>query len=77
MPIYEYACDECGENFEVLVSSAKVKSACPKCGAKKISRRFSTFAAHVGSSTPCKSGVCPGGGEPVSGGCGGGKCPFN
>lgn len=77
MPIYEYTCDACGEAFEVLVSSSGVKSACPKCGSKKISRQFSTFAAHSGASIPCKSGACPGGGLSPSGGCGGGKCPFN
>jgi len=76
MPIYEYTCDDCGKDFDALVSSASAKNPCPHCGSKKVTKQFSTFAAHDGSSTPCKSGGCPSMSVPAGGGCGGGKCPF-
>jgi putative FmdB family regulatory protein len=41
MPTYEYACDACGNDFEVFqkMSDAPVES-CPKCG-KKVRRVLS------------------------------------
>ena len=81
MPIYEYRCSGCGEEFEVLVASSKAKPSCPKCRSRKLERKFSTFAAHGGGpSTPCESGVCPsaamsGASGPT--GCATGKCPFS
>lgn len=77
MPIYEYICDGCGHPFEALVASAKVKSHCPQCGSAKVSRQFSTFAAHGAASVPCKDGACPSMSAPGGGGCSGGKCPFS
>ena len=44
MPLYEYVCDTCGEEFEQMMrfSEADISPACPKCGGpytiKKISR---------------------------------------
>jgi len=33
MPTYEYACDRCGEKFELFLPiSAKAERPCPKCG---------------------------------------------
>ncbi|MEN8265161.1 MAG: zinc ribbon domain-containing protein [Nitrospirota bacterium] len=43
MPIYEYKCDECPEEFEKLVSSANPDVSCPKCGSKKVTKKFSLF----------------------------------
>lgn len=81
MPIYEYRCDGCGEEFEVLAASSKAKPACPKCSSRKLERKFSTFAAHGGGpSTPCESGVCPSAamsGAAGAGGCATGTCPFS
>lgn len=50
MPIYEYACDQCSEQFEQLVRSAADERdvACPKCGATRVSKRLSVFAARQG-----------------------------
>jgi len=31
MPIYEYKCKKCGNIFEVLQSTNKIKEICPKC----------------------------------------------
>ncbi|MCL2701907.1 MAG: zinc ribbon domain-containing protein [Phycisphaerae bacterium] len=54
MPIYEYACNGCGCDVELLVASSSVKPACPECGSKKLAKKFSTFAAHQSSpASPC------------------------
>ena len=55
MPIYEYACQACGHEFEHLVRGSE-KPACPSCGKAKLNQRFSVPAAHTaGSSQP----ACP------------------
>lgn len=68
MPIFEYQCPECGFVNEVLVPTAAAKApACPKCGAKKTEKRFSTFAAVVknpAAGEPTKCHTCP-----SAGGC--------
>lgn len=42
MPTYEYACPDCGHEFEAFhaMSAAPVKL-CPKCGKKKVKRLIS------------------------------------
>lgn len=41
MPTYEYACDACGNDFEVVQKmSDKPVETCPECG-KKVRRVFS------------------------------------
>jgi putative FmdB family regulatory protein len=45
MPLYEYRCESCGNEFEELVSaSAEHGPPCPECGAEKPKRLYSTFA---------------------------------
>jgi putative FmdB family regulatory protein len=44
MPLYEYACRECGHEFEALVFDGDVAE-CPKCQAKELDRRWSVPAA--------------------------------
>jgi putative FmdB family regulatory protein len=70
MPIYEYVCMSCESHFEELVRYDDASPACPDCGATKVSRQFSVFAAH--GSGPQEMGTQPsfGGG----GGCCGGAC---
>ncbi len=43
MPIYEYACEECGESFEELYlpGAAKQPPVCPRCGAAQVRRKVS------------------------------------
>ena len=36
MPIYEYSCGQCKDDFELLVFKSD-EPACPKCGSKKVS----------------------------------------
>jgi putative FmdB family regulatory protein len=65
MPIFEYACKECGHNFEVLVFGSE-KAACPKCKSKSLAPQLSVFAvsAKSGSSAPTLSGSCGSCGDP-------------
>jgi len=46
MPIYEYRCNSCGENFEKLVfpSDDEAEFTCEACGKKDISRIVSSFS---------------------------------
>ncbi|MBM3135862.1 MAG: zinc ribbon domain-containing protein [Chloroflexi bacterium] len=45
MPIYEYRCQACGEEFEKLVrSSAEADQVeCPRCHQVRVKRRLSLF----------------------------------
>ena len=43
MPIFEYRCRSCGEEFEALVRGADVPS-CPGCGSGSLERLLTTFA---------------------------------
>jgi len=60
MPIYEYQCQECGEEFEKLVRS--ISSApevqCPRCGGKKVKKAFSLFGTQSSSSGGLSTGTC-------------------
>jgi putative FmdB family regulatory protein len=67
MPIFEYACDDCGTRFEKLVRrSAETEAVqCPSCGDRHVTTQYSTFAAHAGkvqsspeSASGCGSGMC-------------------
>jgi len=74
MPIFEYRCRECGENFEAIVKSSEVRVACKSCGGRKVEKKLSVFAvstssAPTASATPAKSGPC-GCGSPRRGVCG-------
>ena len=44
MPIFEYKCKSCGEDFEKLVFGNKEVS-CPKCSSKEVKKKFSVFSA--------------------------------
>lgn len=44
MPLYEYRCDKCGEDCELLVRHDNdIK--CPQCGGKKLERQLSVVAS--------------------------------
>lgn len=61
MPLHEYACTECGHEFEELIRRSGQKVACPKCGAAKVTRKFSVIGGVVAKSAApaCESGRCP------------------
>jgi putative FmdB family regulatory protein len=76
MPIYEYSCDSCSSEFELLVRGSE-KPACPDCGSTRLEKLLSVPAAHTGGSKSlpiCESPVRGGGcGLPQ---CGSGSCGF-
>jgi putative FmdB family regulatory protein len=45
MPIYEYHCEKCGEEFELLrgMADSDYDIKCPKCGEESAKRVFSVF----------------------------------
>jgi putative FmdB family regulatory protein len=75
MPIYEFHCEKCGADSEVLVRSSRWQgTACPKCGARRLTKKLSVFASSVGgesseaascSGNPGSCGMC-GTGRPHS-----------
>ena len=72
MPLYEFHCDKCDQDFEQLMRSDD-KPACPGCGTNKVDKLFSVPAAHSGgTSTDLPiAGVGGGCGRPQ---CGTGGC---
>lgn len=44
MPIFEYKCCNCGEDFEKLVFGSSTVE-CPKCNSKDVKKKFSVFSA--------------------------------
>jgi putative FmdB family regulatory protein len=74
MPIYEYACHQCGREFEALVRSSTVPE-CPACHSTDLERQLSVFAT-AGSTAdhaPDPSGACGSCGHPG----GPGSCAFD
>ena len=69
MPIYEYACQSCGHEFELLIRGSETPH-CPECdNAKSLTKRFSVPAAHVGGMRDLP--ICE---PPRGGGCGLPQC---
>jgi putative FmdB family regulatory protein len=50
MPIFEYRCQKCEQNFEVLVR-ANESVECPQCHAANLQKLVSAPAGHVRGST--------------------------
>lgn len=74
MPIYEYACRECGSEFEALVRASTVP-ACPQCRSTELDKKLSVFAT-AASSAPAPlppMGACGACGNPD----GPGSCAFD
>ena len=66
MPLYDYKCEKCGEQFEQLLSASNKNAAvkCPKCNSTKTTRQFSSFTGtcSAGAGTgaaACPTGTCP------------------
>lgn len=75
MPLYEFVCDECNSEIELLIRGDE-KPACTACGSPKLTKQFSVPAAHTASGTRLpimgNCGTVPGGGQ--GGGCGLPQC---
>ena len=79
MPIYEYHCTDCKDDFEVLVKPAAAgdRVSCPTCEGEQVSKKFSAFAT-VSSNGPIACGESDACREAaMSGACGAGcGCPL-
>lgn len=66
MPMYEYACCDCGREFETLVRSDTVPQ-CPDCHSTQLDKRLSVFAtaAPVADTVPAAAGPCGSCGHPA------------
>jgi putative FmdB family regulatory protein len=49
MPIFEYACNRCGNEFETLVRASSPTVECPKCHGTELTKKLSAFAAPASS----------------------------
>ena len=68
MPIYEFHCEQCERDSEILVRLTDWKnSKCPHCGSSKLRKNFSTFASTNAGEKPTRKKA---GGHS----CGGGMC---
>lgn len=54
MPIYEYICENCGNEFELLVFRND-EPACTKCGDKDPRKKMSACAFSVGTNSKAAS----------------------
>jgi putative FmdB family regulatory protein len=68
MPIFEYACQQCGHAFEALVRSSTVPQ-CPHCQSTRLDKQLSVVArvgaaASTRDTTPAALGPCGSCGHP-------------
>lgn len=65
MPIYEYACNKCGHEFETLVRSDTVPG-CPSCHSADLAKKLSVFATagSIADAAPVAGGPCGSCGHP-------------
>ena len=74
MPIYEYNCQECAGDFELLLRTSDAPQ-CPECGSQRLEKQLSVPAAHSGNAVSlpvCQAPPVGGCGAPQCGGGGGG-----
>ena len=70
MPLYEYECYDCGDEFEVLVLDSGETVKCMSCDSDNIGKQFSTFGLGNGDgSTEISESVDSGSCSQPSCGC--------
>ncbi|MDO5537473.1 MAG: zinc ribbon domain-containing protein [Desulfovibrionaceae bacterium] len=75
MPMYEFHCNKCNDNFEELASATETVS-CPKCGSNDTERLMSACRCITGSGGGDDYSASSGGHSSGCGcsGCSGGHC---
>jgi putative FmdB family regulatory protein len=74
MPLFDYVCRDCDNEFEALVQGERAVT-CPECQGTELERKLPAFAVLAGSQTPLCEGnaacaaCCEGRGP--------GHCPMN
>lgn len=81
MPIFEYRCDECGNEFEELVFDREECPPCPKCQSEKTGKLMSAVRSKVGGFSPdtgsagdTGASAAPAASSSGCAGCSGGNC---
>lgn len=70
MPIYEFHCQKCEKDSEILVRSSEWQGTkCPHCGSIRLEKKLSVFASSGGEASAPSAGPACGMGA-GSGGCG-------
>lgn len=69
MPLYEYACPHCQNQFELLLRGNE-QPACPTCGSPRVEKQLSVPAAHTAGASTLPMAAPP----PMAGGCGKPQC---
>jgi len=49
MPLFEYRCQDCGEQFETVVFDRRRQVTCKKCHSARVEKMISVFAVAGGS----------------------------
>lgn len=70
MPIFDYTCQSCDHDFELLLRTGETPT-CPQCGTRRLTKHLSAPAVHRGSSRALPIGAAP---DPDAGPCGRGFC---
>jgi putative FmdB family regulatory protein len=68
MPLFEYRCQSCTQEFEVLVRASE-RPACPKCASTELEKLISAHAAHVSGGLSMASACPPSNAPPCSPTC--------
>ena len=60
MPLYEYRCQACGDEFEILrgLNDKDEDVKCPQCGAKEAEKLLSACCTMKGESSSPNAGAC-------------------
>jgi len=78
MPIFDYLCNDCGRQSEILITGANDEPACASCGSKnlmKIMSKPSSFSGASASGFPGPGDTSCCGSRPSEAGCAGpGSC---
>lgn len=59
MPIYEYRCQDCSNEFEALTRPSIVPK-CPRCHSAQLDKLLSVFATSSGSASERQPAALPG-----------------
>lgn len=65
MPLYDYTCQKCGQQSEILVRAEGTPS-CPSCGSEKMLKSLPLVTSHTRDANGASASPRP------SGGCGSG-----
>jgi putative FmdB family regulatory protein len=72
MPIYEFKCRKCGDEYEELIFKSSYEVHCPKCGSSDAEKLLSSFRSRSGSRNGVSEMSSSGGG--ACGGCTASSC---